>query len=263
MPTRTSARSIARIHDALRHDAVDKRLLILRLIGECGSISQAARRAGVSYKAAWQAVDTLGNLAGANLVERAVGGAGGGGATLSAAGRQLLQAAERLEQARQRVLRDLVADGAGKQERSVAGVATLGLRTSMRNQVRCVVRRTRGAGGAVTVLLATPDGTPIASRITRESAQLLDLKPGREVLALFKATAVAVAPSGDAGADDRNRLTGRVARSSRARAGGEVALRLPGGETVVGFCSAGTVLRMRDTAVAAFDAAAVVVALPG
>ncbi len=62
MPARPRARSIARIDDALRHEAVDKRLQILRLVGECGSISEAARRAGVSYKAAWQAVDTLGNV---------------------------------------------------------------------------------------------------------------------------------------------------------------------------------------------------------
>ena len=62
---------------ALGHALTDKRIDILRHIGECGSISQAARAAGVSYKAAWQAVDTLTNLAGAQLVARAVGGAGG------------------------------------------------------------------------------------------------------------------------------------------------------------------------------------------
>ncbi|MGC1173231.1 winged helix-turn-helix domain-containing protein, partial [Polaromonas sp.] len=64
---------------ALGHDAADKRIDILRRIGEAGSISEAARAAGVSYKAGWQAVDTLSNLAGAALVERMVGGSGGGG----------------------------------------------------------------------------------------------------------------------------------------------------------------------------------------
>ncbi|WP_395057766.1 winged helix-turn-helix domain-containing protein [Polaromonas sp.] len=66
--------------NALSHEPADKRIDILRLIGESGSISQAARDAGVSYKAAWQAIDTLSNLAGGMLVQRAVGGAGGGGA---------------------------------------------------------------------------------------------------------------------------------------------------------------------------------------
>src|SRR5450830_1593 len=66
--------------EALGHSPSDKRLEILRGIAAGGSISQAARDAGVSYKAAWQAIDTLSNLAGAELVQRAVGGAGGAGA---------------------------------------------------------------------------------------------------------------------------------------------------------------------------------------
>ncbi|MCW8182080.1 winged helix-turn-helix domain-containing protein, partial [Verminephrobacter eiseniae] len=56
---------------ALGHAHADKRIDILRHIGVCGSISQAARAVGVSYKAAWQALDTLTNLAGAPLVARA------------------------------------------------------------------------------------------------------------------------------------------------------------------------------------------------
>ena len=67
---------------ALGHDLSDRRIGILRQIGALGSISRAARAVGVSYKAAWQAVDTLTNLAGVALVERVVGGAGGGGARL-------------------------------------------------------------------------------------------------------------------------------------------------------------------------------------
>ena len=51
--------------DVLGHEATDKRIDILRRIGEVGSISEAARGAGVSYKAAWQALETLTNLAGA------------------------------------------------------------------------------------------------------------------------------------------------------------------------------------------------------
>lgn len=44
---------------ALSHEPTDKRIDILRLISESGSISQAARQAKVSYEAAWQAIDTL------------------------------------------------------------------------------------------------------------------------------------------------------------------------------------------------------------
>ena len=65
--------------EVLGHASTDKRIDILRRIGDGGSISEAARRAGVSYKAAWQAIETLSNLAGTPMVEKAVGGSGGGG----------------------------------------------------------------------------------------------------------------------------------------------------------------------------------------
>ena len=52
---------------ALGHVKADKRIDILRQLDAAGSISEAARRSGVSYKAAWQAIDILGNLAGTPL----------------------------------------------------------------------------------------------------------------------------------------------------------------------------------------------------
>ena len=87
--------------DVLGHEATDKRIDILRRIGEVGSISEAARGAGVSYKAAWQALETLTNLAGVPLVEKVVGGSGGGGAALTPGGQRVLQAAHALAAALQ------------------------------------------------------------------------------------------------------------------------------------------------------------------
>ena len=64
---KAQATASPRFGDALGHGMSDKRIEILRGIGRSGSISQAARDAGVSYKAAWQAVATLTNLAGVPL----------------------------------------------------------------------------------------------------------------------------------------------------------------------------------------------------
>jgi molybdate transport system regulatory protein len=235
---------------ALGEAAADKRLLILRAVGQAGSISQAARDAGISYKAAWQALDTLSNLAGAALVERAVGGAGGGGARLTAAGRQVLAAADAWARTRAAAL-----------ARPHAAVPGLALRTSMRNQLPCVVDRVLSAAGAAEVTLRLPGGDALRSRITRESAQLLGLSQGMPVLALFKATAVDVAAGGP-GEPAACRVTGRVERAAPARTGGEVTLELKGGQRVVGFAPAGHGLRRGQDAVAAVAPSAVVIALP-
>ncbi len=252
------AKTKLHLSQALGHEATDKRLDILRRIGETGSISEAARSAGVSYKAAWQAIDTLGNLAGAALLERMVGGPGGGGAQLTPAGKQLLQAAELLAQARA----DVLARIAGSAPDAVSGLAALGLRTSMRNQLPCTVQALRAQGQAIQVEMQLSDGTPLFSRITRESAELLSLHRGQAVLALCKATAVSVAAPGEAD-QGRNRLPGRVSRASRAAAGGEVALQLACGLQLVGFCGPGSGLKLRHDAEALVDASAVVVALAG
>ena len=89
--------------NAFAHGTADKRIEVLRKIAETGSISQAAREAGISYKAAWQAIDTLTNLTGVSLVEKSVGGIGGGGAKLTADRLRLLEIAGVLEKNRQEV----------------------------------------------------------------------------------------------------------------------------------------------------------------
>jgi len=244
---------------ALGHELADKRIDILRRIGEVGSISEAARAAGVSYKAAWQAIDTLSNLAGAALVERVVGGSGGGGAQLTPAGRQVLQAADLMQQARAQVLAKLARGSAGP---DATGLAALGLRTSMRNQLPCSVEALKPQGQVTRVALALPEGVPLYARITRESAQLLGLQAGLPVLALCKATAVTVAAAGRAAAG-RNLLRGHATRVSRAAAGGEVAVALPGGLSLVGFAGPDSGLKVGHAAVACVDESAVVIALGG
>ncbi len=59
------------------------RIGLLAAIGETGSITSAAKAVGMSYKGAWDAVDTMNNLAGEPLVVRSTGGKGGGGTTLT------------------------------------------------------------------------------------------------------------------------------------------------------------------------------------
>jgi len=245
--------------EALGHDVIDKRMDILRRIGEVGSISEAARGAGVSYKAAWQAVDTLSNLAGTPLLERTVGGSGGGGAVLTDAGLQLLQVAAALQEMRQQVLAQHAAAASPMPLR----MAGLGLQTSMRNQLPCKLLRMTKQGRAVRALLQFSDGSHLASRITKESAELLGLVPGIALLALAKATAVQVIAEDAVPAKAQNALRGKVARIARARSGDEVVLTLDSGLQLVGFCPAGLRLTLGAGAVALLDESAVVLAANG
>ena len=239
-----------RFADALGHGMSDKRIDILRGVQRSGSISQAARDAAVSYKAAWQAIATLTNLAGVTLVERVVGGAGGGGAALTAQGAQLLEMADAMAAARHAVA------GAG------SAVARLAIRTSMRNQLPVTLDALEYTGRIVRVGMRLGDGQRMAARITRESAELLGLTEGMAAIALCKATAVRVERAGAANARG-NRLDGVVASVARGGNGDEIAVALAGPLQLVGFAAGGTGLRSRQRVTASVDEAAVVVALPG
>lgn len=242
---------VADLVPALGHDLADRRIAILRHIAAGHSISQAAREAGISYKAAWQALDVLTNLAGCALVDRSVGGAGGGGARITEAGQSLLAMADALEDARAQVLGRFAGQGGP----AVAPAARLGLRTSMRNLWPCRVLSLQAQGAQVRVWLlaeGTRDGVPqdvrIAARITPESVQLLALAPGVSVMALCKATAVQVLVSepppglGEAGANLWPATVQRVARGA-ADAPREVVAQLPWGGSGVGYAPAGSGLR--------------------
>lgn len=246
--------------EVLGHEATDKRIDILRRIGEVGSISEAARGAGVSYKAAWQALETLSNLAGTPLIEKSVGGSGGGGAMLTPAGRRVLEAAAKLTQARAEVLALLEHESPGLQ--GAPSLAALGLRTSMRNQFPGKVKSLATQEGLIRVELILPNGAALFSRITRESAQLLGLERGLPVLALCKATAVQIAKRIELG-PSHNVLQGTVTRMSRSAKGGEVALLLEGGVNLVGFAQAGHGLKVGQSAMACVEESGVVVAISG
>ena len=72
---------------------------LLEGIARTGSISAAGREMGMSYKRAWMLVESLNAMFRAPLVERARGGAGGGGAALTDTGRQVLALYRQIEAA--------------------------------------------------------------------------------------------------------------------------------------------------------------------
>jgi molybdate transport system regulatory protein len=83
---------------------------LLEAISEAGSLSGAARKLHISYKRAWDMLDSINRSCPAPLVETAAGGVKGGGAKLTARGVALLTRYRELESSAKRtVARDSVA----------------------------------------------------------------------------------------------------------------------------------------------------------
>ena len=70
---------------------------LLRAVGETHSIAAAGRSLGIPYKRAWLLIDSLNEGFGQPVVATATGGKGGGGASLTMLGQELVVAYDALE----------------------------------------------------------------------------------------------------------------------------------------------------------------------
>jgi molybdate transport system regulatory protein len=75
------------------------KMRLLELIDETGSISAAGRAMAMSYRRAWLLVESLNSAFRAPVVNAQPGGRRGGGATLTPAGRALLERYRTIERA--------------------------------------------------------------------------------------------------------------------------------------------------------------------
>ncbi|HXY76930.1 MAG TPA: LysR family transcriptional regulator [Steroidobacteraceae bacterium] len=73
------------------------KIALLERIGERGSLAQAARDLKMSYRRAWQLLESVNGCFREPLVLTSRGGHGGGGAELTALGRQLIRVYRRFD----------------------------------------------------------------------------------------------------------------------------------------------------------------------
>lgn len=66
------------------------KIALMELISRHGSISAAGKQMGMSYRRAWLLVDEINGIFRAPLVEKQMGGTGGGGARLTEFGRNVV-----------------------------------------------------------------------------------------------------------------------------------------------------------------------------
>lgn len=208
------------------------RIELLRAIADQGSITHAAKAVGISYKSAWDAIDTMNTLAGEPLVARSAGGRGGGSTQLTARGLRLVERFGQIDAAHQRFLK-LLDDESIDLEREFSPLRTLNLRTSARNQFVGTVSSVRAGVVNDEVELSLPGGARIVAIVTSESTRTLGLRTGQTAFALLKSSSVIVA-TGIEGAriSARNRLPGTVAAVRPGAVNAEVEVDLDGGGRV-------------------------------
>jgi len=218
------------------------RIALLEYIDTWGSITRAAKAAQLSYKAAWDAIDTMNTLAGEPLVQRLTGGKGGGGTRLTPRGLQLVVNYRRLEAEHRRFVEHLSRQASGMADDYLL-LRSMTMKTSARNQF--LGRVARIVPGAVNDLIELDIGAPqpLVALLTRESTQNLGLQIGTEAFALVKASSIILLCADDDDAADndgaatkpsrarysaRNCLSGTIMRITPGAVNAEVVLQLSG-----------------------------------
>ncbi|MFO2462186.1 TOBE domain-containing protein [Pseudomonas sp. 15FMM2] len=209
-----------------------QRIALLQHIAEQGSITRAAKSAGLSYKAAWDAIDELNNLAQKPLVERSVGGKGGGGARLSAEGERVLRLYQRLQTLQAQVLE--AAEDAG--DFNLLG--RLMLRTSARNQLHGQVVAIDSHGHNDLIRLELAAGLTLEAQITHDSTLRLELEIGTQVVALIKAGWLDLIATHEPATPGYNCMSGQVEAILEADDGpSEVRINLSNGQVLCALAS--------------------------
>lgn len=243
------------------------RVALLAAIATTGSITAAAKAVKMSYKAAWDAIDTMNNLAGEALVERVAGGKGGGGTRLTRRGTQLVANFRMIDQEQRRFVAHLSSRSHALAD-DLLLMRGMTMRTSARNQFSGVV--TRLLRGAVNdeVTLEIMGGQHIVATVTRDGSDSLGLAAGAPAYALIKASSViVVAEAGGARFSASNQLAATIARLQEGAVNTEVSMVLPGGGAIAAIVtrSGGERLGLAvgEQVSAIFKASSVILGVPG
>jgi molybdate transport system regulatory protein len=202
------------------------RIALLEAVAELGSISAAARRVGLSYKAAWDAVQALNNLFDSPLVTAAAGGRAGGAAQVTDTGRTVI-AAFRTVEAELAVARARLGDLPASDL-----IWSLGMKTSARNALRGTIARITEGAVSAEVTLRIAEGLEVTAVVTRESVESLGLAEGGAAIALIKSSFVVLAKGEGLRTSARNQIDGVVQSREDGAVMSEVVLNIGGGKTL-------------------------------
>jgi len=214
--------------------ALDRRMIaLLKAIDQSGSINQAAKQMGLSYKGAWQIIERANNLAPKVLISTATGGSKGGGTCLTAAGQALLSLFVRLEKQHRQFLQKLNESLADDPEMMLL-LKPLAIKTSATNQLFGVITAINAGAVNAEVFVELKGGERIVASQTLAMLDSLGLVVGGDVLLLINAPEISVVTDPEHYSfSARNCMPGKVIRVQHDAVESEIVIQLSGGDNLV------------------------------
>lgn len=188
---------------------LEKRIDLLFAIQKCGSISKAAKEVPMSYKKAWEAIDSMNNLSPTAIVQRETGGKGGGGTVLTSYGENLLKTYLFLKEEQKSFLKRLT-QMTDIDTGTLKTIGRLAMQISARNQIGGVIELIQEGKVNAEVFIKLKSGYTIVSTITKASVANLNLNIADEVTAFFKSSTVLLTTDLTLNISARNKLQGTI-----------------------------------------------------
>lgn len=164
-----------------------KRIRLLKEIQQCGSISQAAKNANVSYKSAWDHLEAMNAISPKPLLERNAGGKNGGGTQLTSYADRLLQLYDLLAKTQEKAF-EILQDEQIPLDNLLSATAKFSPQSSARNQFFGRVAAIKHDGVLANVAIKIANfPTELTACITQSSQARLQLEQGKEVMLMIKA----------------------------------------------------------------------------
>lgn len=208
------------------------RINLLEKIDELGSITKAAKAAGISYKTAWDTINMINNMAEKPLVERLTGGKGGGGTSLTAEGKKIIAQYNTIQEEHRKFL-DNLESRLGDTDSLYKFLRRISMKVSARNTFAgSVTKITKGAVN-VEVTISLKGGVPLTAVVTNGAIDNLGLKTGANAYAIVKASSVIIGTDlHNAKVSARNIFCGTIAKIIEGPVNTEVDVEIGGGNTV-------------------------------
>lgn len=185
------------------------RIELLERIAKTGSIHAAAKEMKMSYKAAWERMNSMNELADEPLITRTVGGRGGGGTVLTPQAHKLIATFHRFNELHRQFI-DRFAEAGDDPEHLARILSRTFLTTSARNQIPSIISDIKFNSINAEIVMSISGGASIVSTITSKSVKNMGLKIGDDIYAIIKSSDISIVNEPPHSNENLNILEGTI-----------------------------------------------------
>lgn len=185
------------------------RIELLENIEKIGSINAAAKEMKMSYKAAWERINSMNELADEEIIQRKVGGKGGGGTTLTPYAHELIKTYKRLNELHRQFI-DRFSEAGDNPEHLAKILNRTFLTTSARNQILSTITEINSNQLNATIKMELTGGGTLYSTITSKSVANMNLGVNSSIYAIIKSSDITIVNEPPKQSENLNVLEGTI-----------------------------------------------------